>query len=196
MKIADVNIALAEALRDVNSRAIDRTGLAKRLRGLADRLAPGDLALAAQGLTTGAQTQSVPKAHREAWKRVWAYWLRSTGKDRAKPTPERKRVVLARLREGYSETDIKRAIDGCLTSDHHVEGGHTDLTLICRNGSKLEAFVEKAGDAPAYSDTVGAEPSARETQIRKLEDDSMAALSSGDMDLYQSLQGQIERMRA
>jgi hypothetical protein len=192
VKLHEVTVELAEAIRDVNSRAIDRAGLAKRLQDLAERLAPGDLKLKAPDGV--APAVSVPKAHRDAWKRIWAYWLKATGKTRSKPTPERKRAVLARLRDGYSEDDIKRAVDGCLSSEHHVDGGHIDLTLIARNGSKLEAFVEKAGAVPAYSDD-DAVPSERSAAIRKLEDESMAALAAGDTDLYQALQEQIERKR-
>jgi hypothetical protein len=66
-----------------------------------------------------------------------------------KLTAGRRRAVKARLREGYSAERIHRAILGCAGSDFHVKGGHTDLTLICRSGEKVEAFEAKPPPAAA-----------------------------------------------
>jgi hypothetical protein len=77
---------------------------------------------------------------------VFSYWQESLEHPQARLTPERERVIRARLREGYTVEVIKKAIDGCRASPFHRgqnERGqaYDDLTLICRNGSKLESFV-------------------------------------------------------
>lgn len=93
-------------------------------------------------------------AVRQAWS-VFLYWLDQTGKDPARTrfTPGRKRKVRARLAEGYGVDRICRAIDGCASSDFHMARGeyagrtrYNDLTLICRNGEKLEWFEDMAPD--------------------------------------------------
>lgn len=81
-------------------------------------------------------------------RRVWEHWCKVMGKrTNAKLTPERRKKIQARLKEGYAVERIMRAIDGCHASDFHMArreyGGSrmfNDLTLICRSGSKLEEF--------------------------------------------------------
>lgn len=75
---------------------------------------------------------------------VFEHWRSAFGMNgNAKLTPERRRKIQARLRDNYTVDRIKRAIDGCASSDFHRSRGYTDLTLICRNGSKLEEFERK-----------------------------------------------------
>jgi hypothetical protein len=72
---------------------------------------------------------------------VFEFWKNTFNRNgRTKLTEGRRRALRARLREGYEADRIKRAILGCAGSDFHVSNGHTDLTLICRNGEKLERF--------------------------------------------------------
>lgn len=81
---------------------------------------------------------------------VFDYWVSVMDKPKsAKLTKERKRLIDQRIKEKYTVEDIKRAIDGCHASEFHMgknDGGkvHNDLTLICRNGSKLEQFMDSA----------------------------------------------------
>jgi hypothetical protein len=77
---------------------------------------------------------------------IFSYWQQALNHPHARLTPERERVIRARLREGYTPDVIKKAIDGCRASPFHRgqnERGqpYDDLTLICRNGSKLESFL-------------------------------------------------------
>lgn len=72
---------------------------------------------------------------------IFDHWRRAMAKPGAKFTAGRKRAIRARLREGYTAADLKRAIDGCAASGFHRDGGHDDLTLICRNGEKVERFL-------------------------------------------------------
>ncbi|HCT9345907.1 TPA: YdaU family protein [Acinetobacter baumannii] len=60
---------------------------------------------------------------------------------------QRKSKIQARLKEGYTVEDIKIAIVGCSKSQFHIEGNHTDLTLICRDATKLDHFLAMSNPA-------------------------------------------------
>lgn len=78
---------------------------------------------------------------------IFEYWKAVMGKDNSvKPTAGRMSKIKARLKDGYTEEQIKSAIDGCKSSDHHM--GKNDsgkifdcLTLICRSAEKLDMFI-------------------------------------------------------
>lgn len=94
-------------------------------------------------------TQEAAEAPREVAARVFAYWQTRTGRARARMTPERATKILARLRQGYSEDDLRAAIDGCVASPFHsgenAQGTvYDDLDLILRNGSTVERFAGMA----------------------------------------------------
>lgn len=77
---------------------------------------------------------------------LFDYWREKTCHPQAKFTGERKRKVVARLREGYTGDLIRSAIDGAARMPYVSPDGRRfdDLELICRNGSKLESFAERA----------------------------------------------------
>lgn len=59
---------------------------------------------------------------------------------------KRKSAVKARLKEGYSEDQIKDAIDGCSKTPHNMGQNDQnkkfdDLELICRNGCNVDRFI-------------------------------------------------------
>jgi len=78
---------------------------------------------------------------------IFEYWKTVMGKDNSvKPTAGRMSKIKARLKDGYTEEQIKSAIDGCKSSDYHM--GKNDsgkvydcLTLICRSAEKLDTFI-------------------------------------------------------
>lgn len=81
---------------------------------------------------------------------LFDYWRLVMQHPGAQFTPERERKVRARLRQGYTPDQIKAAIDGCKASPYNqgenLEGRiYDDLELICRNGSKLEGFMNRVG---------------------------------------------------
>lgn len=73
----------------------------------------------------------------EAW--------RAALRPRAKSSRSREAKVAARLKEGYSVDELRAAIAGCALSEFHVQGHHTDLTLICRDAAHVDRFMELAG---------------------------------------------------
>jgi hypothetical protein len=78
---------------------------------------------------------------------LFAYWQEKCGHPNAKLTRDRQAKVAARLREGYTVPDISRAIDGAAKHAYVDDRGvrYDDLELICRSGSKLEGFIQRAG---------------------------------------------------
>lgn len=84
---------------------------------------------------------------------VFAYWQQVMGRTKCKLGPDRRGKVEARLREGYSVADIKKAIDGCALSPWHMGDNprgkkYNDLVKICEKSSVLEGFMEDA-ETPA-----------------------------------------------
>lgn len=80
---------------------------------------------------------------------IFAYWQLKLDHPGAKLTPDRKRKIAGRLKDGYSLNQIKQAIDGCASSPFHCGENkdgkrYDDIELICRNGSKLESFLQIA----------------------------------------------------
>ena len=77
---------------------------------------------------------------------IFAHWQKVMDHPAAKLLPVREKLIKARLREGYTVDQVKQAIDGCRSSKFHMgendQGAiFDDLTLICRNGAKLEWFI-------------------------------------------------------
>lgn len=83
---------------------------------------------------------------------VFEHWKAKMQKHgQVRLTDERRKKIQARLKDGYSVADIKLAVDGCAQSDFHMARGqyrggrrYDDLTLILRNGSRLEGFRDNA----------------------------------------------------
>lgn len=77
---------------------------------------------------------------------LFDYWREQTGHPNASFTDKRRKRVLARLNQGYTQGQIEMAIRGCMASSFHQGQNDTgekydDLELICRDGEHLEKFV-------------------------------------------------------
>lgn len=86
---------------------------------------------------------------RDRVKEVFEYWQVVMGKQKSTLTPERQKKIEDRL---YSRSvdEVKLAIDGCRGSPHNMGQNDrntefNDIELICRNETKLEQFIERAG---------------------------------------------------
>jgi hypothetical protein len=80
---------------------------------------------------------------------LFAYWQEKCHHPNAKLGNDRRGPIRARLREGYSAAFIRKAIDGASIGAFVSDSGKRfdDLTLICRNGSKLEDFAGRCDPA-------------------------------------------------
>jgi hypothetical protein len=199
---------LADVLAGLARGSLGAREIASRLRALAGELER----YAAQAGTTAAparpaaptappaeEPEAAPKhEHEEAAKRIFLFWARTMGKPKARLTPERRQKVLARLRDGYTEAQIRAAIRGCAGSGHHRGENDTgtsydDLTLICRNGSKLEWFAglrgaERSGEPEQAGTDAGA---AREEEIARLERTAEQALADSDTKRYEEANARL-----
>ena len=93
--------------------------------------------------------------HADAVIDVFDYWCAKRAKvlppsdRRPKATPGRLSKVSARLADGYTLEELKKAVDGCLGNKFNVDGGHLDLELICRDEKHVDqymALARKAGN--------------------------------------------------
>ncbi len=71
----------------------------------------------------------------------------------AKLTDERLSKVKARLDEGRTPEELRRAVDGCLGNEYNVQRGYYDLELICRDDRHVSQYLAwgsglTGGDAP------------------------------------------------
>jgi hypothetical protein len=87
---------------------------------------------------------------------IFDYWRRRCAHPTAKPTRERREKVAARLRDGYTVEQIRTGIDGAARGAFVNDSGKRfdDLELICRTGSKLESFIDRAAPAVANGGNV------------------------------------------
>jgi uncharacterized phage protein (TIGR02220 family) len=98
------------------------------------------------GLQIGDQTAE--EAVFDHWRRVMAKAGRTVLNDK------RQKLIRARLNEGFTVTELKRAVDGCRSSAWHMgenerKTTYNDLEFILRDASKVEKFRDMAPPAPA-----------------------------------------------
>lgn len=78
-------------------------------------------------------------------KEVFDHWRTVMNHPKAKLDPSRRSKIGARLRDGFSVEELKSAIDGCRSSEWHMgqnenKRKYNDISLICRDASRVEAF--------------------------------------------------------
>jgi hypothetical protein len=128
---------------------------------------------------------------------IFAYWRTASGKTHAKFTPERRAKVRTRLRDGYEAAAIKRAIDFVCSDPWHTGGNpegkiYTDLELICRNGTKLERYIDEAGTSAA---TPAPANDGKAIAIENMKGEAKRALDRNDHDAYNRAQQAIKQLR-
>jgi len=77
---------------------------------------------------------------------VFEAWTRSTGKDRAVLDDKRRKLIRARLAEGWTVADLCLAVTGWEASPHHRGENeratvYNDLALLLRDTAKVEFFI-------------------------------------------------------
>ena len=76
---------------------------------------------------------------------IFSYWSSVMGKTGSTRLTEKRKAKIKQRLKNYTVDDIKKAIDGCSKSSHHMGGNNSgtvydDLTLICRSDDDLERF--------------------------------------------------------
>lgn len=77
---------------------------------------------------------------------VFEFWKATFNSPKTVLTEKRKKKIEARLEQGYSVEDIKKAILNCSKSDYHMGKNdrgtvYNDIELICREPEKLDRFI-------------------------------------------------------
>lgn len=80
---------------------------------------------------------------------VFEYWQQELNHPRAKLDAKRDKAIKARLKDGYTVSDLKAAIDGIQKSAHHMGENdrnalYDDIELICRDGPHVDKFIKLA----------------------------------------------------
>ena len=116
---------------------------------------------------------------------VFDYWRERLNHPRAQFSPERKRKIEARLKDGLTVERLRQAIDGCASSPHHMGENTTgtvydSIDLIFRNVAKVEEFADKADLRPGQRP---ADPRAREERINR----ARSYLDAGEKDAARAM---------
>lgn len=128
----------------------------------------------------------------ECVRRVFVHWQKRMSKPKAKLTDGRKKVILSRLKDGYKLDQMKQAIDACCASEFHMGENdrsteYNDLTVILRNGEKLEQFM-------AMAERQG--PTTTESpEVRRLLRESADAMQRGDTAAYNDANNRLKEAR-
>lgn len=86
------------------------------------------------------------RARREQVAAVFDHWRLTMNHQRSVLDDKRRKLIEARMKDGYSIDDLKAAITGCSLSPFHMgqneQGARYDgLELILRDGSKVDKFL-------------------------------------------------------
>lgn len=82
---------------------------------------------------------------------IFTYWQTTRNHPKARLGDDRRRKILARLRDGFDVDELKRAVDGVALDPWEDRGRHDDIGVIFRNGSQVEKFLALHGDVSVLS---------------------------------------------
>lgn len=118
--------------------------------------------------TTEETPCSPPVGDSDATRLIFDFWRAATGRNAStKFSPKRQRAIRARLKEGWTPEQLRRAIAGCAGSDWHMkrgrwtnrEGGpRTELTLILADTEHVEDFIARPPVPGLSAAAAGASP--------------------------------------
>lgn len=82
----------------------------------------------------------------EAARRIFEHWRRTLNHPKAIPDKKRLGLIADRIKQGYSEDDLKRAINGVLASPHHMGKNDSQtiydgVELIFRDAAHVDKFL-------------------------------------------------------
>ncbi|MCB9603365.1 MAG: hypothetical protein H6721_26510 [Sandaracinus sp.] len=202
MNRAELSVRIAEILRDANdtSLKLGPDDIAKQLRGLAFILDGGGPEARSNGQTClpgievedrEARAAAVEAARRERMRldmrAVFDYWRAVAGHPTAKLTDERERMMLARLKDGFTVAQMKRAIDGAQASEFHA-GKYDWPENIFVSGSRVEQMIARAGDTAPEAVTLD------DKRIETLKRRAREALKDGRHDEYEAINRELQRL--
>ena len=202
MKRAEITVRLAEILRDLNddTREVKRDDLAARLRAIAHVIDGGGPEARESGQTclpgievedAAARGAALKAAEREKVRlgaeEVFGYWRTVTGHPKASLLDGRRRLIQARMKDGFSVAQLKRAIDGAAASEFHA-GKYDWLETIFANGARVEQMIARAGDTAPEAVTLD------DKRIETLKRRAREALKDGRHAEYEAINRELQRL--
>ncbi len=99
---------------------------------------------------------------------IFAFWRDLLSTPRARMDDRRRRIINARLADGYSVEDLKLACLGCRASSFHMGDNdrgarYCSIELICRSAENVDKFMELAEREAAKIARVATEHASRDT---------------------------------
>jgi len=147
--------------------AIDRwTQQIRRLLPAAIEVPPNVFTLDGHAHVTGSEATTIQN--------IFCHWRDVMAKPRARLDDKRRNLIRRRLRESFSEVDLRAAIDGCRASPWHQgenESGtrYVELSLIFRSAEHIERFGEFATSPPKPRPSVGKTEAARAAWVKVMD---------------------------
>lgn len=85
---------------------------------------------------------------------IFQEWQERCHHPQAKLSPERRRKIEGRLKEGATREEFRTAIEGAAKAAHVSDSGQRfdDIELICRNRTKFESFIARTAAVPQTSE--------------------------------------------
>lgn len=102
-------------------------------------------------------------ARRDQVASVFNHWRQVMKHPRSAMDAKRRKLIESRMKEGYSEEDLKSAIDGCSRSSFHMGGNdrqqrYDGLDLILRDASHVDNFLSLERNPPVIIPPVKVAP--------------------------------------
>lgn len=101
---------------------------------------------------------------------VFDHWRTVMNSPHTNLSPDRKEVIIDRLREGWTVGELKYAIDGCASSNFHMgqndrQAVYNQITIIFRDTEHVERFIRYAEvkGKPRYTPEGALQTQAEET---------------------------------
>ncbi len=112
----------------------------------------------------------VPAVEATTIQSIFDHWRDVMAKPRARLDDKRRNLIRRRLRESFSEAELRAAIDGCRASPWHQgenESGtrYVELSLIFRNAENIERFCELAETPPRPRSTASSVQATKDARV-------------------------------
>ena len=84
---------------------------------------------------------------------VFGYWQETMNSPHSRLSDKRARAIKARLKDGYTVEQLKRAVFGCSVTPHNMgfnerDQKYNDIELICRDAGHVDRFIANAARPP------------------------------------------------
>lgn len=140
-RVSDASLH-ASGTRDDASRG-ERNGIEEEERE--------DMSNSFDGSALRDEPEGEPKPARGKPDPVFEHWVKVMARDpsRTMLTDDRRKKLKARRRDGYTDAQLRLAVDGCRLSEFHMgrndrSEAYNDLVTILKDGKTVDAHIERA----------------------------------------------------